>query len=86
MRTSAKFIDDRGCFVWPAEIPRMFGVLTWIRPEASAGSWWMQFVALVAATSIGIIIALLGAKLLRMPELSWLLGDRLGSRREGTPG
>ena len=64
----------------------VIGVLTWIRPEASAGSWWMQFVALVAATSTGIIVALLGAKLLRMQELSWLLGDRLGSRREGTRG
>ena len=56
-------------------------VLAFIHPERLSESWWLQLGALCAATGVGAFIAFLGARILRMPELGWLLGERFSRER-----
>ena len=46
-----------------------------LHPSGDASNWWYQFVVLISVVAVGGCAALVTARLLRMPELGWLLGS-----------
>ena len=49
---------------------------TLLAPSNQASNWWYQLVVLIVVVGVGGTSALVTARLLRMPELGWLLGSR----------
>jgi putative peptidoglycan lipid II flippase len=46
-----------------------------LNPSGDASNWWYQFTVLISVVAVGGSAAFLTARLLRMPELGWLLGS-----------